>query len=134
MTFSLRWRAALDNHAVNRLHADAFNHEPFDDDWRAKVERQSIGWVTATGSNGFLGFVNVVLDGGVHAWLQDVTVAQSVQRIGVGSAIVAHAIERTKDAGREWLHVDFDADHAECYLDACGFSETRAGLVKLRAA
>ena len=41
------------------------------------------------------------------------------------------AVERSRAAGCEWLHVDF-ADHLRgFYLDACGFTPTNAGLIQL---
>jgi hypothetical protein len=35
-------------------------------------------------------------------------------------------------AGREWLHVDFEDDLQSFYLDARGFRTTNAGLIALR--
>ncbi|MCK9795140.1 hypothetical protein M1843_15425 [Isoptericola sp. 4D.3] len=37
-----------------------------------------------------------------------------------------------RDRGCVWLHVDFEADRAQFYLDACGFRRTAAGLMQLR--
>ena len=46
-----------------------------DIDWRAQVERHSLGWVCATDGGGSLvGFVNVAWDGGVHAFVLDTLV------------------------------------------------------------
>ena len=78
-----------------------------------------------------IGFANVVWDGFVHAWIQDVMVADRVGRQGVGTALVRAAADGARAAGCETLHVDFDADLAPFYIDACGFSPTNAGLLDL---
>ena len=41
------------------------------------------------------------------------------------------AIEHARAAGCEWLHVDFDEHLKGFYFDACGFTPTDAGLVRL---
>jgi hypothetical protein len=41
------WRGAFTNAEVNALHAEAFDHEPDNDDRRAQLERHSLGWVCA---------------------------------------------------------------------------------------
>lgn len=125
------WRGPVDNDAVNGLHAEAFEHRVFDDDWAALTAQHSMGWVTAHDSEGLVGFTNVVWDGLTHAWIQDVMVAGRRRGEGVGPAMVAMVVERTRDAGLEWLHVDFDDDLAPFYLEACGFTEARAGLIQL---
>jgi GNAT superfamily N-acetyltransferase len=78
------------------------------------------------------GFVNVIWDGGVHAWIQDLMVADGYRRQGVGTALVAAAREAARRAGCEWLHVDFDEEHREFYIEACGFAPAPAGLIALR--
>jgi GNAT superfamily N-acetyltransferase len=130
------WRGTFTNAEVNELHAEAFETRVFDEtewDWRGLVERHSLGWVVARDDDGALvGFVNVLWDGLVHAWLQDTMVARSVRGQGVGSAVVAVARDHARDAGCEWLHVDFDDDLRPFYIDACGFAPTAAGLLALR--
>lgn len=130
-TIEYRWRGPVDNDAISALHAEAFEHRVFDDDWAAALERHSLGWVTATAPDGLVGFVNVVGDGGVHAWIQDVMVAKRVSREGVGTEMVRIATERSRSAGCEWLHVDFDDHLRAFYYDACGFRPTNAGLIEL---
>ncbi len=126
------WRGAVDSAAVNRLHGDAFGHEPFDDDWEGLVHRHSLGWVTAYEGDELVGFTNVVWDGLTHAWLQDVIVAARAQRRGIGQAMVEMAATEAAAAGCEWLHVDFEDDLAPFYLEACGFQPAAAGLRYLR--
>lgn len=53
------------------------------------------------------------------------------QRKGIGMRSVQFAAQHAKAAGCEWLHVDFDADLAPFYFDACGFRPTDAGLIHL---
>lgn len=126
-----RWRSPIDNRQLNALHAEAFGHPLLDDDWRRQVERHSLGWVTATDASGLVGFVNVVWDGAVHAWLQDMIVAGRRRRQGIGRRLAEIAIAKSRSNGCEWLHVDFDDEHRDFYYDACGFQPTNGGLIQL---
>jgi GNAT superfamily N-acetyltransferase len=133
---SYLWRAEFSSAEANRLHAEAFGTRLFTDqewDWSALVDRHSLGWVTARSGADLVGFVNVVWDGLVHAWIQDVMVGVAARRQGVGSGLVRAARVEARDAGCEWLHVDFDAKLAPFYIDACGFSPATAGLIHLAA-
>jgi GNAT superfamily N-acetyltransferase len=78
-----------------------------------------------------VGFVNVVWDGGVHAFVLDTVVALRNRSNGVGAALVKVAAEECRAAGCEWLHVDFEEHLRSFYFDACGFRETTAGLIAL---
>ena len=92
----------------------------------------SLGWVTARdGAGDLVGFVNVVSDGGDHAFLLDTKTHGANQRQGIGARVVRVAAEHAKAAGCEWLHVDFDAHLAPFYFDACGSRATDAGLIHL---
>jgi len=134
MAQGLEWRGEFDNRALNELHATAFGHRVFEDDWAAQVERHSLGWVCAWDADGKLvGFVNVAWDGGVHAFVLDTIVDPGQARQGLGTALVRLATEKAREAGCEWLHVDFDDELRPFYLDACGFTETNAGLIDLKA-
>ncbi len=125
------WRGDFENAEVNALHADAFDHGIFDDDWRHMVERHSLGWVTARDATGLVGFVNLPWDGGVHTWIQDTMVASRRRRQGFGNRLVEVAVAQARYAGCEWLHVDFDDHLRPFYFDECGFKETTAGLFGL---
>jgi GNAT superfamily N-acetyltransferase len=134
MAHRIEWRSQFDNRALNELHAAAFEHRPFDDDWATQVQRHSLGWVCGWEDGGRLvGFVNVAWDGGVHAFVLDTVVHPSHQRQGLGAAMVQLATEQARAAGCEWLHVDFDDHLRPFYLEACGFEETNAGLINLKA-
>ena len=130
---AFEWRGDFDGDALNRLHAEAFDHRVYsveEWDWRALVERHSLGWVVAHGGGELLGFANVPWDGFVHAWLQDVMVARRAQRRGIGVGLVSVATEAAREAGCEWLHVDYD-DDLDSFYRACGFTPARAGLIEL---
>ena len=136
MTITYEWRGEFDNDEVNALHAEAFETRVYDEsewNWRRQVEEHSFGWVVARDGDGALvGFVNVLWDGLVHAWLQDTMVAATAGRQGVGTQVVATARDATRAAGCEYLHVDFDDDIEGFYYDACGFTPTNGGLIELQ--
>ena len=129
---TVEWRADLaDDELVDLVRDHGGAAEP---GWWDRVRRHSLGWVTARDGDGVLvGFVNVAWDGGDHAFLLDTKTRSSWQRRGVGTRVVARAIEEARRAGCEWLHVDFDdADRLRAfYFDGCGFRPTTAGLVHL---
>jgi GNAT superfamily N-acetyltransferase len=100
--------------------------------WWNRIRPHSLGWVTARIHDGTLiGFVNVAWDGGHHAFLIDTKVRPDHQRRGIGTELVRIAARRARDAGCEWLEVDFDEELAPFYHGACGFHPTPAGLLHL---
>lgn len=102
--------------------------------WWDRIRPHSLGWVTARDAGGrLIGFVNVVSDGGDHAFLIDTKTHAAHQRAGIGTRIVQLAAEHAKAAECEWLHVDFDAELRSFYFDACGFRPTVAGLIHLHS-
>jgi len=125
-----RWRGALtDAEMVELVLAHGGRAQP---GWWDTIRPHSLGWVTARGGGGLLiGFVNVAWDGGDHAFLLDTKVRRDWQRRGIATALVRLAVARSKAAGCEWLHVDFEAPLAPFYLHACGFRPTPAGLIHL---
>jgi GNAT superfamily N-acetyltransferase len=128
------WRGQFDNHEVNALHAEAFETRVFDEaewNWQELVNRHSLGWVVARDGAALAGFVNVLWDGLVHAWIQDLMVAAAARGEGVGTEIVAVARERAREAGCEWLHVDFEDALKPFYFGSCGFTPTNGGLIRL---
>jgi GNAT superfamily N-acetyltransferase len=125
------WRAGFDNRALNELHAAGFGYSPQGIDWSARLERRSVGWVCAHQEDELVGFVNVVGDGGVHAFLVDTVVAQHARGRGIGTALVAAAVDGSRTAGCQWLHVDYEPHLTTFYRDACGFGGTSAGLMAL---
>ena len=134
MTVIYEWRGEFTNTEVNVLHAEAFGTRVFDEsewNWVQLVHRHSLGWVVARDGTGLVGFVNVVWDGLVHAWLQDTMVAVAARGHGIGTSLVDHARRSAKAVGCEYLHVDFDDHLAAFYYGACGFQPTNAGLLEL---
>ena len=128
------WRGGFTNAEVNALHAEAFETPVFDEsewDWAELVHRHSLGWVVARDGADLAGFVNVLWDGLVHAWLQDTMVAVRSRGAGIGTGLVTTAKAGAKAAGCEYLHVDFDEHLRSFYIGACGFRPTWAGLIAL---
>ena len=125
------WRGEFANDEMNTLHADAFEHRLFDDDWRTLVDDHSLGWVTARDETGLVGFVNVIWDGLVHAWIQDQMVSSDARHRGIGQKLIEVARDGAKAARCEWLHVDFDDHLKPFYYGAVGFTPTSGGLINL---
>lgn len=131
---TFEWRGSFTNAEVNRLHAEAFETRVFTDeewDWEGLVAEHSLGWVVARHDEALAGFVNVVWDGLVHAWLQDTMVAISAGRRGIGTKLVLVARDAAKEAGCEHLHVDFDPHLSSFYIESCGFTPAPAGVMRL---
>lgn len=131
MTITYEWRGGFDDTSLNALHAEGFGHPPGEVDWRARLRRHSLGWVCAWEGSSLIGFVNVVWDGGAHAFILDTVVAQQHRARGIGAALVATAAKEARAAKCAWLHVDFEEHLRPFYFDACGFKETEAGLIAL---
>ncbi|KAB8161952.1 GNAT family N-acetyltransferase [Streptomyces sp. 3MP-14] len=130
----VRWRASVsDAELVALTVSHGGRSEP---GWWDRIRPHSLGWVTARAADGLLvGFVNVAWDGGVHAFLLDTKTRGDWQRRGIGTAVVRLATLRARDAGCEWLHVDFTDELRSFYLEACGFAAPQgAGLINLHSA
>ena len=128
------WRGDFTNPEANQLHAEAFLHRTYEEsewDWVRLCNAHSLGWVTARNDGRLVGFVNVPWDGLVHAWIQDEMVSSDARHQGVGVRLIDMARDAAKQAGCEWLHVDFDDDLRPFYFDAAGFTPTNGGLIDL---
>jgi GNAT superfamily N-acetyltransferase len=135
MVLRFEWRGSFANDEVNELHAAAFVTRLYSEDewnWVELTAEHSLGWVVARDDQRLVGFVNVIWDGLVHAWIQDTMVDPRDHRRRIGTQLVAEAVSAARRAGCEWLHVDFDDDLRSFYYDACGFSPTNAGLIALQ--
>jgi len=130
------WRGDFEDRDLDALHAAAFEMGDgrAERAWRDQVTRHSLGWVVATVGDRLVGFVNVPWDGGAHAWLQDAMVSADCRHDGVGTQLVAVAREEAREAGCQWLHVDFDEALHAFYVDRCGFVPSSAGLISLTEA
>jgi ribosomal protein S18 acetylase RimI-like enzyme len=96
------------------------------------VLARSLTYVCAFAQGKLVGFVNVTLDGGVHAFLLDTTVAPEYRRRGIGTELVRRAADVVRRAGLEWLHVDYEP-HLDDFYRGCGFRPTAARLLHLPA-
>ena len=77
MSIGYEWRGRFANDEVNVLHAEAFNTRVFSStewNWVELTTQHSLGWVTAREGVNLVGFINVLWNGSVHAWLQDTMV------------------------------------------------------------
>jgi ribosomal protein S18 acetylase RimI-like enzyme len=130
VTLRYAWRGDVtDDELVALTESHGGNAQP---GWWDRIRPRSLGWVTARAGDGaVVGFVNVAWDGGDHAFLIDTKVRPDHQRHGIGTELVSLAARHTREAGCDWLHVDFDEQLAPFYLDACGFTPTPAGLLHL---
>jgi GNAT superfamily N-acetyltransferase len=131
VTITCEWRGEFANAAVNALHAEGFDHPHLDIDWRTQVHGHSLGWVCARRDDQLVGFVNVAWDGGVHAFILDTMVAEQDRHHGIGTRLIATAVQHAHAARCEWLHVDFEDHLTTFYFQACGFTPTNAGLIAL---
>jgi len=127
----LAWRAAITDAEVSSLHAAAFDRAHEVEPWRERLERHSLGWVTARSGETLVGFCNVVTDGGRHAFLIDTVVHPDHQGTGIGRDLVTRAIEECRAAPVEWLHVDFEADLGPLYMTEGLFRRTTAGILRV---
>jgi GNAT superfamily N-acetyltransferase len=125
------WRGEFDSAEVEVLHAECFDRQPDGWDWADQVEAHSLGWVCARDDGTLIGWVNVAWDGAGHAFILDTIVTATHRRCGVASALLSVARAGAHDARCEWLHVDFEQHLTALYVDACGFSPTEAGMIRL---
>ncbi|RZU20413.1 acetyltransferase (GNAT) family protein [Kribbella rubisoli] len=125
-------RFPVDDRELSELHAAAFEGEAEVTAWGERLGRWALTWVGAFSDEQLVGFVQVCWDGGAHAFVLDTAVHPDHGRRGIGKQLVMTAAEEARQAGCEWLHVDFEPHLSAFYLDACGFRPTDAGLLKLR--
>ncbi|MFZ4894857.1 GNAT family N-acetyltransferase [Plantibacter sp. Mn2098] len=131
---------AVDDAVLTALHRRAFEAAGAAADdaadasivpWSARLERHSVAWVGAFVDERLVGFVHAVWDGGEHAFLLDTVVDPALQGRGIGRVLVGRLREAVVAAGCSWLHVDFEP-HLAGFYRGCGFTDTDAGLMRLR--
>ncbi|WP_329117506.1 GNAT family N-acetyltransferase [Streptomyces sp. NBC_01465] len=121
---------ALTDEALNTLFTAAWpDHRPTA---FAPLLARSLVWIAAHRGDRLVGYVNVVGDGGAHAFILDTTVHPEEGRRGLGVRLVRAAAAEARARGAEWLHVDYEPE-LEPFYAACGFRPTAAGLMNLRA-
>ena len=123
-----RVNPGVSNDDLNELFASAWEGHARTDFTR-QLER-SLLYVCAFSGAKLVGFVKLVDDAGVHAFLLDTSVHREFQRRGIGQALVLRAVAEARARGVQWLHVDYEA-HLEAFYAGCGFRPTLAGLVRL---
>lgn len=128
------WRDEVTDQELSALHAAAFDHPEEFEPWAERLERYSLGWVTARRDDALLGFCNVITDGGRHAFLLDTAVRPDHQGTGIGRSLILRGIAECRESPVEWLHVDFEMDLGPLYLTEGLFRPTTAGLLKIERA
>jgi GNAT superfamily N-acetyltransferase len=120
----------LDNEALNALYAVSWpNHGHFE---FGPVFDHAVAYVLAFDGEQLVGSVYVAWDGAQHAFLLEPTVHPEYRHIGIGKELVRRAADASRNAGCEWLHVDYEEALTPFY-EACGFQCTAAGVIRLRA-
>jgi GNAT superfamily N-acetyltransferase len=119
----------LENAALQELFSSAWGGSNTTD-FQKQLEL-ALCYVAAFDDSRLVGFVKLIGDGGVHAFLLDTTVHPDHQHQGIGTALVARAVQYAKAHGVEWVHVDYE-DHLEPFYRACGFRATKAGLIRVK--
>jgi GNAT superfamily N-acetyltransferase len=123
-----RIKPGFDNQALNDLYAVSWPaHERFDFE---PILSRALTYVLAYDGGTLVGSIYVAWDGSQHAFLLEPTVHPAYRRQGIGLALVRRATSEARDAGCEWLHVDYE-EGLEGFYEACGFRPTLAGLIRL---
>jgi GNAT superfamily N-acetyltransferase len=128
MNITYQTNPPLENAAMNALFASAWG-KPYAVDFQPELEA-ALCYIAAFDGLKLVGFVKLIGDAGVHAFLLDPSVDADYKRRGIGRELVARAVAFAREHGCEWVHVDFD-DELEAFYEACGFRPTRAGLIQL---
>jgi GNAT superfamily N-acetyltransferase len=125
-----RVRGPVDDVALSVLHDESFGAPGPVLPWNSRLHHHSLTWVEAYAGARLVGFVNVVWDGGTHAFLLDTCVEVEHRGAGIGAELVRRAVDAAREAGCAWLHVDFEP-HLATFYARCGFGVTAAGLLRL---
>jgi predicted N-acetyltransferase YhbS len=118
----------LENTALNTLFSSAWGQSN-NVDFTAEL-KAAMCYIGAFDGSRLIGFVKLIGDAGVHAFLLNPSVHADYKRRGIGQELVARAVAFAKERGCEWVHVDFE-DLLEPFYTKCGFKPTKAGLIAL---
>jgi len=129
MEIEYAWRAPLADAELVAL-TESHGGRP-ESGWWERAQRHSLGWVSARCEGELVGFANVAWDGAGHAFLLDPKVRPDFRHRGLGTELVRRARDAAREAGCEWLHVDFEPHLRPFYFGACGFRSTEAGVIHL---
>ena len=131
----MRGTSRLRNTEIHACTRPTFGTRLFDEsewDWVEQTQRHSLGWVVARDGERFVGFANVLWDGLVHAFIEDVMVDADCNPASVSASSTPHTDDQA--AGCGFLHVGFDEDLHGFYIDACGFGPGSADFIGLSVA
>ncbi len=128
MSITYLINSPLENAALNELFSSAWG-KPYNLNFQAELNA-AMCYIAAFNGSRLIGFVKLIGDAGVHAFLLDPSVHKDYKRRGIGQELVARAVAVAKERGYEWVHVDFE-DHLEPFYQKCGFKPTKAGLIQL---
>ena len=130
MDIDYRVNPAITNVELDQLYSASWpnHHPPYD--FRPELER-SLAFVCAYAGDELIGFVRLAWDGSIHTFLLEPTVRPDFRRRGIGRALVERAVAVARERGMEWVHVDYEP-HLRAFYQACGFTPTDAGLIRLR--
>jgi GNAT superfamily N-acetyltransferase len=96
-----------------------------------RVLKRSLCYFVAFYGDELVGFVNAGWDGGAHAFILDMIVRGSARRRGIGLELVRRAIDAAREAGVEWIHVDYEP-HLDEFYGKAGLRPTKARLLHLK--
>lgn len=127
-TVSYRVSPQVSEDELNELFAASWE----DHSWTefSPVLEHALAFVCAYQDEHLVGFVNLVWDRAMHAFILDTTVHPGLRRRGVGRELVRLAAEVAESSGVQWLHVDYEA-RLRGFYGSCGFRSTEAGLMWL---
>lgn len=128
MNINYQTNPPLENTALNAMFSSAWGKH-YAVDFQPELAA-ALCYIAAFDDSKLVGFVKLVGDAGVHAFLLDPSVDAGYKRRGIGRELVARAVAYARENGCEWVHVDFD-DDLEPFYAACGFRPTKAGLIQL---
>ena len=117
---------------LNALISAAWNGLAAEEGVVERLKRHSLAYLCAYEEDELVGFVNVAWDGGIHGFILDTSVHPDYRRQGVGVKLVQQAAKVAKERGLTWLHVDYE-ERLESFYGACGFTQTKAGLINLKS-
>ena len=109
---------------------EAVGWERCEEDCLAALQRYDTT-VSAYNESGILvGWCAAIIDGIYNGFFVEVIVHPQWQRQGVGSALVAAAINDLRAKGITLIHADFAEEHVAFYAH-CGFTIGAGGFLKL---
>ena len=88
-------RFAVDDQQLSMLHARAFAGNTTDvRPWSQRLEKHALTWVGAFDAEQLVGFIQVIWDGGAHAFLLDTAVDPDRRHHGIGANLVNLPVQR----------------------------------------